>query len=219
MTPQEKKYENYTLYAFDEKFFPILEKILRKECEMEILKNDYKSYVVKVKLDDKSYILKKILCRKKRKKYMTFFRKGDCFKTFLNVKEAQEKGCTELADIYGVGVYKKGIIQDQFMLMEYGIGRPINRETDSPIVETFLKKLHLTKRCHGDPHPDNFLMDKDNNVIVIDTRLKKICLGDYQAHRDMILFRRKFRVKTEYPYKKSIFYYYCIYKKKITGRL
>jgi len=218
----KKTYEKYTLYAFEEKNILLLEKVLKKEykIEEEFVNND-KSYVAKITIDDTFYVIKKIIykgkLRRKIRKYLTFFKQGDCLKALVSIKEAQEKNCEELASIYGVGIYKKGIIHDQFMIMEYAIGRAINVSEDYYVMENFLKKLHLTGRSHGDVNPGNFLMGT-NNLIVFDTKLKKIWPGNYQLHRDMRMFRGCFGEHTKYPYKKNIFYYYFI-KEKLAKKL
>ncbi len=219
MKPFVQNCSEYKIYTFDKSYFLILQKIVLGDyCQEKQFQSNYNSAVELISIEGQSYILKRIFFKRFRKKLLTFFRKSDCLKILLNTQKLQNMGLSELVSIYGAGVLKKHLVQDQFILMPYIEGR-ILQANESEKVQEFLLRLHRLKHCHGDVAPPNFMYDQENNLVAIDTRLKKMLLGNIQAHRDMIIFQKKFATNKIYPYEKNIFYYYCQWKEKLTKRL
>lgn len=203
----EKDYNNYKLYFYDEKHGRILEDIINKKYEViKEFKNDNRTYVAKIKINKEIFLLKRPFFKRKIKKYLSCFKKGESLETFLNIKRLQDEGINELASVYGAVVLKKGFIEEEFFLMEFFQGKiHLEDKYYKKIVEV-IKKIHLQGCYHGDCNPYNFLFDKDDNIKIVDTKCKKMILGNYKAHYDMLTIGKYFKNKIEYPYIKNIFY-------------
>lgn len=211
-----KKYKDYQLYYYDDNIEKILEKVIEKDYQVEEeYKNDRRTYVAKIRIEDKVYILKRTFQKNILKKIIGVFRKNNSVETFENINSSKKK-IEELADIYGVGLNKKLFVEDEFFLMEYIEGEIyIDDEYYLKILEV-LKKIHKNGYYHGDSNPYNFLFDKDKKIHIVDTKMKRICFGNYRAHYDMLTLFKYFReIKPEYPYKKNIFYWIAYLKRKI----
>lgn len=211
-----KKYKDYQLYYYDDNIEKILEKVIEKDYQVEEeYKNDRRTYVAKIRIEDKVYILKRTFQKNILKKIIGVFRKNNSVETFENINSSK-KNIEELADIYGVGLNKKLFVEDEFFLMEYIEGEIyIDDEYYLKILEV-LKKIHKNGYYHGDSNPYNFLFDKDKKIHIVDTKMKRICFGNYRAHYDMLTLFKYFReIKPEYPYKKNIFYWIAYLKRKI----
>ncbi len=211
MAVLNKSIENdYTLYYYDEKYLPLLKKILRKDYTIDtslMLKKTADTQIIKI--DNKKYVLKEIHKLPLSKRFLSIFRKSHCLEVLINTCKYREKGFTELGEVYGIGEVRNLFIKQQFLIMEFIDGEILNFETDFKKVEDFLLKLHKARSYHGDVHAQNFLIDKDNNLRAIDTRLKNNYIGNIGGHLDMHKFRRTFGNQSPYPYKKDIFYWYC----------
>ena len=94
---------------------------------LEEFKNDKRTYVAKILMKDKEYILKKIYINKKIKKFFSIFKIGEALSTFLNVHKVKNLGVNELADILIAGVERKNrIIINEIVVMEYCQGEKNN---------------------------------------------------------------------------------------------
>ena len=114
-----KKYKDYQLYYYDDSIEKILEKAIDKDYQVEEeYKNDRRTYVAKIRVEDKVYILKRTFQKNIIKKIIGVFRKNNSVGTFKNINRVK-KNIEELADIYGVGLNKKLFVEDEFFLMEY----------------------------------------------------------------------------------------------------
>lgn len=211
-----KKYKDYQLYYYDDNIEKILEKIINKDYQVEEeYKNDRRTYVAKIRIEDKVYILKRTFQKNILKKIIGIFRKNNSVETFENINRAK-KNIEELADVYGVGLNKKLFVEDEFFLMECIEGEIyIDDEHYLRILEV-LKKVHRNRYYHGDSNPYNFLFDKDEKIHIVDTKMKRMCFGNYRAHYDMLTLFKYFReIKPEYPYEKNIFYWIAYLKREI----
>lgn len=203
-----KSYLERKIYYFDEEYLKVLKNILDLKYKViEEFKNDTRTYVAKIIIDDKNYILKKIYTTKKRKKILSIFKKGEALSTLLNINEGMEKGITELAKPLGAVVERKnGIIVNEMFLMEYYDGRRINGEKEYLRTLKILDKIYSLGRFHGDCNPANFYY-VNGKIIVLDTKLKKMLFGDYRKHYDILTLMKYIKIK--YPYEKNLFYYFA----------
>lgn len=203
----EKEYKKYKLYFYDNEYEAILEGIINKKYEViKEFKNDNRTYVAKIQINDRAFLLKRPFFKRKIKKHLSLFKKGESLETFLNIKKLQNKGVKELASIYGAGVLRKGFIQDEFFLMEFFQGEiHLEDKYYEKIVEA-TKKMHLLGCYHGDCNPYNFLFDKNDNIKIVDTKCKKMMLGNYKANYDMLTIGKYFSNKQNNLYKKDISY-------------
>lgn len=211
-----KKYKDYQLYYYDDNIEKILEKIINKNYQVEEeYKNDRRTYVAKIRIEDKVYILKRTFQKNILKKIIGVFRKNNSVETFENINRAK-KNTEELADVYGVGLNKKLFVEDEFFLMKCIDGKIYIDDEHYLKILKVLKKIHKNGYYHGDSNPYNFLFDKDDKIHIVDTKMKRIYFGNYRAHYDMLTLFKYFReIKPEYPYKKNIFYWIAYLKRKI----
>lgn len=210
-----KTYKGYNLYFQDKEYQNLLEDIINKKYEIiKEFKNDNRTYVAKIKIKGRIFLLKRPFFKRKIKKYLSFFKKGESLETFYNVKNLQEKGVPEIASVYGVALLRKGFIEDEFLLMEFFQGEiHLDDRHYKKIVEV-TKKIHSLGCYHGDCNPYNFLFDKDDNIKILDTKCKKMKFGNYKAHYDMLTIGGYLKNKMKYPYKKNIFYNLAYFMKK-----
>lgn len=202
-----KEYKGYKLYFEDEQKEKILKDIINKNFHIEKeYKNDNRTYVAKIIIDNKSFILKKFYINKKIKKILSIFKTGESIRTFKNIQVFAKK-IPELVKIYGAGIKRKGIfIKEEFILMEYIEGKIIDKDEFYLKILEILIKIHKENRYHGDCNPGNFIFDKVGHIYVLDTKVKKMLFGNYRAHYDILTLFKYFKNKPEYPYKKNIFY-------------
>ncbi len=209
-----KKYKNYSLQAYNEDYFKLLELAVDQDYEiLEVMRDHPRTYVAKILIHGQILVLKRMFFKNIKKKYQTLFRRGDVEKLYEQFQKFNELGFTELVKMYGVAVWKQGLIQDQFMLMDFVEGRTLKAD-EGHLTLDFLKKIHKLKISHGDVNQANFLVRSNNEITVLDTRLNKMYFGNYEAHRDLFVLKDHFIDEFVYPYKKNIFYYLCLAQKK-----
>lgn len=213
----KREIENKNFFFFDNKYFEILKKIVKNEYIVEEeFKNDKRTYVAKILIDDRYYILKKFYLRSNLKKFLSAFKKGESLSTFLNINLFRSNGLKELVPILGAMIERKNkIITEEMILMEYVEGEKISTDRNLLKLLKTLDKIYSLRRYHGDCNPGNFILDKNNNIRIIDTKLKKMYFGDYRKHYDILTLIKYFTVKIEYPYNKNIFYYIAYGIRKI----
>lgn len=216
MRLQKEKEGNRIFYAEDGKI-QLLHKIIEGDYKVHAeYKNDNRTYVAKISRDGNFYILKIFYPRTALKKFMTRIKKGESLKTLENVTIFREKGFKELVPCIGsVEERENGMIKKEYLLMEFCEGRKPKTPEDFKKVMEMLVKFASYGRYHGDCNPGNFIIDKDENIHIIDTKLKKMCFGDYRKHFDFMVLRKHLPMKVEYPYSKNIFYYFAYFVRKI----
>lgn len=211
-----KKYKKYQLYFYDKNIEKILEKIVDRNYKIEEeYKNDKRTYVAKIEIENKKYILKRTFQKNILKKIIGSFKMSNSLETFKNINRAKES-VEELADIYGAGVNKKLFIEDEFFLMECIDGKIYIDDDHYLKIMKILEKIHSSGYYHGDSNPYNFLFDKNEKIHVVDTKMKKMYFGNYRAHYDILTLYKYFKeINPKYPYKKNIFYWLAFIKRKI----
>ena len=202
-----KEYKEYKLYFNNEEYEKILEDIIDKKFKVEKeYKNDNRTYVAKIKYNGKNYILKKFYIRKPLKKFLSIFKEGESVGTFKNINKII-KEIPELAEIYGAVIKRKGIfIEEEFVLMEYIEGDILIDDENCRRILESVKKIHKLGRFHGDCNPHNFIYDRNKNIRILDTKMKKMGFGNYRAHYDILTLFKHFKVKPEYPYNENMYY-------------
>lgn len=217
MIISREKYLDKYLYFYDKKSNILLKKILDKKYQVcAEYKNDNRTYVAKIKVDNDFYLLKKFYPRKKLKQLFTFFKDSESLATLKNVEHIRNKGVEELVSCIGViEARKKNIIVEEALIMEFCEGRkPKTNEEFQKIVKS-LNKIYKKKRFHGDCNPNNFIIKKTGDIKIIDTKLKKMWFGDYRKHFDILVLMKHIPKQINYPYKKNIYYYFAKFIRKI----
>ncbi len=212
---QKTREKDYTLYYYDKMHLPLLQKVVARDYTLVqniALKASANTQIISI--ESKKYVLKEINDLPLLKKFLSLFRKSHCLEVLVNTNTYINRGFVEIGNVYGIGEIRTFFVKKQFLLMEYIEGRILEHAHDFKIVEDFLFKLHKANRYHGDVHAQNFLIDTNNNLRVLDTRLKSNLFGNIGGHLDMHKFRRTFGEQSPYPYKKNIFYLYCLLRER-----
>ena len=211
----EKKYKEYSLFAYDNFFIEIGKNIIDKEYkELNIFKNTKRNYVSEIQINNISYIFKEPRneCIIPQRKFFTLFKKGEALTTLINVNQAiSEDNLTEYAKPFLAIVKRKnGMICYSAFIQE-----KINIETDRNLDKMIeiTKKIHSKGYYHGDCNPSNFITSKDE-IKILDTQAKKMGFGNYRAHYDILTMKMDSYQDMRYPYKKNIFYYLALSVKK-----
>lgn len=209
-----RNYKKFHLFFTNEKELNLLEKIINKEYGViKEYKNDKRTYVAKIEIDNKFYILKRPYQRNLLKKIIGIFKKCESLTVFKNVRQLRNENVDELVNILGGGIKRSLFIEEEFYIMDYVDGKIyLEDEKYIKIMET-VKKIHQKGRYHGDCNPYNFLFDKDK-IYIIDTKLKKMVFGNYRAHYDILTLMKYLKRKMDYPYNKNIFYYVALFFRK-----
>lgn len=215
----KKKYKGYKIFSYDNQNIELLKNIIDNKYIVEKeYKNDKRTYVAKIIIKNKTYIIKRPHNNKILKRVLKIFQKAESLVVFLNNNILKQEGLNEVIDILGAVIRKKnGLLCEEFYLMEYIDGvNLLDDKSLKEILETS-KKIHKFKRFHGDCNPFNFLIT-EKEVKIIDSKLKKMWFGNYRAHYDILTLFKYFKVSEEYPYDKNIFYYLAYFIRKIRNK-
>lgn len=204
----KKKINKKSVYFYTKNSFILMQNILDLNFAIiEEYKNDKRTHVARISIENKEYILKKIYFKNKIKQFFSIFKKGEALSTLINVNSAIDKGIKELAEPLGAIVERKnGMITNEILIMKYYNGRRINSDEELLRSLQILDKIYFLNRFHGDCNPANIYII-NNEIIFLDTKLKRMILGDYRKHYDVLTLLKYFKEKPKYPYKKNIFYY------------
>lgn len=207
----EKKYGDYNLYSFEEKYIEICKKILKKDyITIKELKNSQRNYVSIIEVDGKKYVYKEPRNEYKlvQRKIMTIFKKGEALNTLINVNKLMTLKINSLVKIYGaVNKREKGMIIFSFLLMEYIKEEKFDYKDTVEKGIKELEKIHNLGYYHGDFNPSNILRASSNEVKLIDTQLKKDYFFNYRRHYDMITMQYDSYQEMKYSYAKNWVYY------------
>lgn len=213
------KYKNFNIYFFELEYFELAKNIIDKKInKIKELKNTQRNYVIKIKYNEKYYVLKEARneYKKLQRKICTLFKKGEALTTLVNLHNlVYKENMKEMVEpVLCIVSRNYGLINYSALVMENIEGIVAGR---SNLEETIriIKKLHKKERYHGDFNPSNFIVTSEKKVMVIDTQGKKMILGNYRAHYDMLTMKIDSYNEMVYPYNKNIFYYMAFLIKKI----
>lgn len=214
----KQKIHKYRLYTFNNGYFDILKEIVKKNYEvLEYYKDDQRTYVVKIKVNNNIYILKKYYPRTLIKKIKQSLKKTESLQTLENVHVARQAGIFELAPCIGAIEEKKGFfITNQILIMKFCKGRrPVSENDYNKIIDVLLK-INRIGRYHGDCNPGNFIFDENNNLNVIDTKVSKMFFGNYRQYFDFMVLKKYLPNNCNIDFlNKNIFYYFAYVVRKI----
>ncbi|WP_022819035.1 LPS biosynthesis protein [Fusobacterium russii] len=211
-------YKGYRLYYFDEYYSEIGKKILDNDfIELKKIKNTKRNYVSLIEVDKVKFIYKEPRneFRIPQRQIMSFFKNGEALNTLINVnKLIFELNIKEYVQPFlAIVKRRKNFIIFSAILFEYVEER---RELNNLELDSLIKKMQEIHRLgyyHGDFNPTNFLVDKDDNIRILDTQAKKIGLTNYRAYYDMLTMQENY-LEMKYPYKKNFSYYFALSVKK-----
>ena len=209
-------YKGFNIFSYDSKNIEIGKKILDNNYKTEIVFKDSKrSTVSEIKIDNNSYILKRIGNETiiPQRKLMTLFKKGEALTTLININKIMDelKISEYVRPLLAINRRKHGMIDFSFLVLEKVKG---DSNVDKIALIELIKKIHRNKIYHGDFNPSNFIFTK-NGIKIIDTQGKKMSFGNYRAHYDMLTMKMDTYPDLKYPYKKNLFYYIALAVKKM----
>ncbi len=209
-------YKGFNIFSYDSKNIEIGKKILDNNYKTEIVFKDSKrSTVSEIKIDNNSYILKRIGNETiiPQRKLMTLFKKGEALTTLININKIMDelKISEYVRPLLAINRRKHGMIDFSFLVLEKVKG---DSNVDKIALIELIKKIHRNKIYHGDFNPSNFIFTK-NGIKIIDTQGKKMSFGNYRAHYDILTMKMDTYPDLKYPYKKNLFYYIAPAVKKM----
>lgn len=176
------KNKNEYIYYEKEEFKKLCKNVLNKEYKIiKTFKNDGRTYVVEIEIENKKYILKEYEKESKDlwKRILCLFTGGEAFVTLKNTIRAKKNGLKEAVDIYGA--YKSKdlfLIKRSFIIMEYLEGKIMLDNNSILEIKKLMTHVHKLKIYHGDCNPYNFIFLKDGKIKIIDSKLKKDYIGN-----------------------------------------
>ena len=209
-------YKGFNIFSYDSKNIEIGKKILDNNYKTEIVFKDSKrSTVSEIKIDNNSYILKRIGNETiiPQRKLMTLFKKGEDLTTLININKIMDelKISEYVRPLLAINRRKHGMINFSLLVLEKVEG---DSNIDKVALIELIKKIHRNKIYHGDFNPSNFIFTK-NGIRIIDTQGKKMSFGNYRAHYDILTMKMDTYPDLKYPYKKNLFYYIALAVKKM----
>ncbi|MCI7343872.1 MAG: lipopolysaccharide biosynthesis protein [Fusobacterium necrophorum] len=179
---------------------------------LEIYKDMERTFVSKIEVDSKYYIFKspRSDVYQKRKRWQSFWKKGEAVTTLENIQELRALGCDFLVEVYVAVTKKKFFLEESFFLMEVIQEIPEEIRIWKEAMQN-LAKLHRLGRYHGDFNPSNFCLT-NNGVRFIDTQGKKDIFSNFRRAYDLLTIVADQYV---YSFEKDILQYYPLEYKKI----
>lgn len=162
---------------------------------MDILKDDHRSFVAKIKLENQEnreveVILKVPKEKNTRKNVMFFsiFKGGESKKEFKGLKKILDNDFLGAVPLIAVEKKKKLMVFDSYLVMSLINGRPKDYN-DIPVILPTLYKIHDKGFLHGDPQLSNFIVGEEG-VYIIDSKLLINRLGPYCKIKEILYFEK-----------------------------
>lgn len=187
-------YKDYSIYGISKEYITMGKDIIDKKYSIEdTYKNDKRSLVLKIKWENKSYILKSPLNEGSRvlKKVKTLFKKSEVLTTLINIDSLRKNGLEELYIPYlAIEKRRNGMIEESYIVTEFIEGKVIRdyldfRLSEKEIIVRGLEKVHQKGIYHGDANHGNFIFT-DFGLRIIDTTGKKEYFSNYKKNYDFI---------------------------------
>lgn len=169
---EREKRKNIYLYFNERKGRDIFEKIENKKYNLlKVLKDDQRSYVALIEIDNEQYVYKQPLEKNRRKWqiFLSIFRGSESRREFENIEKINRTGLNGAVPYLAFEKRKGLAVIDSYLIYSYIDGRESTFE-DIDLISRELEKIHSLGYLHGDSHLNNFLI-KDDKVYLIDTKL------------------------------------------------
>ena len=212
------KYRGINIYYFDNFYLNIGIRIIEKNyIELKKIKDTKRNYVSLIEINQKKYIYKEPRneFRIPQRKILTFFKKGEALNTLINInKMIEEYNIYDYVRPYLAIVKRsKNFINFSAILFEYIADGEELFDKDLWILVKKMQKIHDLGYYHGDFNPTNFLINKNNEIKILDTQAKKMGITKYIAHYDMLTMQENY-INMKYPYSKTPSYFLALAVKK-----
>lgn len=176
---------------------------LKKKIEsnpkiLKVLKNDKRSYVFIFEYLGKKYVYKEPLEKNRRKwqKFLSFFRGSESKREFFCIKRINSSGFvkTVIPVLY----------TNKYLVYKYLEGNQPSIKDIELVIKT-LNKIHLEGYLHGDSQIQNFLIDDEKKIYIIDSKFQRNKYGRFGATFEMIYLEESTEIEIKYN-KDDIFY-------------
>ncbi|QSE97817.1 lipopolysaccharide core heptose(II) kinase RfaY [Fulvivirga lutea] len=174
------KYKNWTLISAPDvgvedakELFHTVQDSKFETCE--VLKDNQRSEVKRIKVSDNDFVLK--IPKEKNSRFwirfLTLFRKGEAQKNLKSMMILKNIGVKTTNPILAAEKRSFGMVVDSWLLYQFVDGRScLNQpETYKKVIDT-LESIHQYGFIHGDPQIRNFIQ-KDSDIYVIDANPQK----------------------------------------------
>lgn len=177
------KKSNKLIYLNNEenlKYYDMLEKA--EYSILKILKNDKRSYVALIEMQEKKIVYKIPREKNDRKwqRFLSIFRGSQSKREFYEIEEINRLGFNTGIPLLAVEE-KSGIMTtDSYFLYTYVEGKQATCE-NALEVGKILTKIHELGYLHGDSQLENFIVSDDENkkIYLIDARFVKNIYGNF----------------------------------------
>jgi len=167
---------------------PSIEQLLEKIEDFDVtLKDDRRSLVKLGQLNGQKVVAKQHRDKNRRKwsRLLSLIGAAEAKLSFITLIEFKEKGIESLTPICLLEKKRLAMVVDSWLLYEYREGRSSDRSYLPQIIEQ-LKIIHRHGYRHEDPNFDNFLIDANGAMFLIDCRGKRRS-GLFSDYYDFIL--------------------------------
>ena len=157
---------------------------------IKCLKNDQRSLVLLVSHNGNRWVLKTPREKNRRKwiRFTTWIRKGEAFKTILNLDRLKCLGIPSNLPVLAVEKRHFGMVVDSRMVYTYRDGTRCNQEHYELVVET-LTKMHAQNILHGDPQIRNFIYHA-GQILTIDCNPRRRWLGKISTSYELLYLEK-----------------------------
>ena len=176
-------------------------------------RNSDRAVVRSIMYNDEKLILKESKNERKTiKKMISYFSKGEALITLINVNSFLDKNVFLYRPYVSIQKRNLGVIVKSYLITNF----ISNEEARNPeyfrnVCET-INILHKNKKSHGDAKLDNFLIDENGNVVVIDTRLRGMGFLNVRKYYDYLNIKYDIKNADEYMrISKTPVYYFAFF--------
>jgi len=174
---------------------------------LKTLKNDKRSLVQLISINNKNYILKIPREKNTRKwqRFLSLFRGGESQREFKNLENIRKLGFNSPQPFFAVENKKFGITFHSFLVLEYIHGKESSLNDLKSVVDT-LHKIHSSGFLHGDSQLTNFMISK-NKVFLIDSKFSKNIYGKFGAAYEFIYLEESCNKNLKNYFNKNTIFY------------
>ncbi|MGF6907556.1 lipopolysaccharide core heptose(II) kinase RfaY [Fusobacterium sp. PH5-44] len=171
------KKSNKTIYFNNKDNLKYYDKLNKKEYSiLKVLKDDKRSYVVLMKIEEEKIVYKIPREKNIRKwqRFLSIFRGSQSKREFCEIEEIRRLGFNTGTPLLAVEEKDGFVITDSYFLYSYVNGSQSTYK-DATEVGKVLTEIHKLGYLHGDSQLENFIISNEINkkIYLIDARFRK----------------------------------------------